>query len=52
MIIRQDKCIFCQIIFTKRIWVSPEGIKPLVPNDDDQGVMLSPFCCLELGYGV
>ena len=27
------------------------GVKPLIPKDDGQGVMISSFCCCELGYG-
>ena len=50
MILGQDKCIFKQFIFSKGVWVLPDGTKQLVPKEEGQGVMLSSFCCRELGY--
>ena len=51
MILGQDKCIFCQYLFSKGMWVCPDGCKQLFPKDDGQGIMLSLFCCRDLGYG-
>ena len=50
-IIGQDECIFKQFIFSKGVWVHPDGVHQLVPKDEGQGLMLSSFCCRELGYG-
>ena len=51
MIIGQDECIFKQYIFKKKYWVLPDGTRQLIPKDEGQGLMLSSFCCRELGYG-
>ena len=51
MIIGQDECIFKQYTFTKKFWTLHDGTKQLIPKDDGQGLMLSLFCCRELGYG-
>ena len=51
LIVGQDKCIFKQYIFSKGVWVLPDGTKQLIPKEEGQGVMLSSFCCRELGYG-
>ena len=50
MILGQDECIFKQFIFSKGIWVLPDGTKQLIPKEEGQGVMLSSFSCRELGY--
>ena len=51
MILGQDECIFKQYLFSKGSWVLPDGTKQLLPKEEGQGVMLSSFCCHELGYG-
>ena len=43
--------IFKQYVFTKGNWLLPDGTKQLIPKDEGQGVMLSPFVSRELGYG-
>ena len=50
-ILGQDECIFKQYLFNKGLWMSPDGKKQLIPKDEGQGLMLSSFCCHELGYG-
>ena len=50
MIIGQNECTFCQFVFSKGMWTSPEGHKQLLPKDRGQGIMLSSFICRELGY--
>ena len=51
MILGQDECIFRQFVFSKGMWTTPDGQKQLLPKDQGQGIMLSSFCCRELGYG-
>ena len=51
LILGQDKCIFCQFIFSQGFWCCPDGTKQLIPKDDGHGVMLSSFTCREFGYG-
>ena len=52
MIFGQDKCIFCQYLFSKGMWTCPDGYKHLISKDDGQGIMLLLlFCSRELGYG-
>ena len=50
MIFGQDEAIFKQFIFSKGVWILPDGRKQLVPKDDGQGVMISSFISRELGY--
>jgi len=47
----QDECIFRQFIFTNKAWVTPEGIRPLMPKDEGMGVMVSAFISREFGFG-
>ena len=51
MIVGQDECIFKQYLFTKGLWTLPDGTQQLMPKEEGHGVMLSSFCCRELGYG-
>ena len=51
MLLGQDECIFKQYIFTKGVWVLPDGTRELVPKEEGHGVMLSSLCSRELGYG-
>ena len=51
MIIGQDECIFKQFLFSKNFWSLPDGTKQIIPKDEGHGVMLSSFCCRELGFG-
>lgn len=46
----QDEAIFQQYIFTPGSWTAPDGTWPLVPKDNGRGVMVSAFCCRELGF--
>ena len=51
LIISQDECIYKQYLFTKGVWVMPDGSKQIIPKDEGHGVMLSGFTSRELGYG-
>ena len=50
MIVGQDECIFKQYVFTKGIWVLPDGTKQIIPKDEGQGLMISGMCSREIGY--
>jgi hypothetical protein len=47
-----NEAIFKQYLLTKISWYGPDGISILVPKDDGQGVMISAFQSIELGFGV
>ena len=51
IIFGQDECIFKQYLFTKGVWVLPDGQRQLIPKDEGLGVMLSSLCSREFGYG-
>ena len=51
MIFGQDEAIFKQYIFTKGVWVLPDGRRQLIPKEEGHGIMLSSICSRELGYG-
>lgn len=48
----QDKCIFCQFIFSNCAWVTPDGIHPLVPKDEGMGLMVLAFVSCEFRFGI
>ena len=50
MILGQDEVIFKQFVFSKGVWILPDGTKQLMPKDEGQGVMLSSFVGREIGY--
>ena len=37
--------------YSSNTWIHPDSVQQLVPKDKGQGLMLSSFCCRELGYG-
>ena len=49
MILGQDEVIFKQFLFSKGVWIMPDGSKSLIPKDDGQGVMISSFVAHEIG---
>ena len=51
MIVGQDECIFKQYLFSKGFWTHADGTKQLIPKEEGQGIMVSSFCCRELGFG-
>ena len=51
MILGQDECIFKQYLFTKGVWVMPDGTRQLIPKEEGHGIMISSLCSRELGYG-
>ena len=46
----QDECIFHQYVYSKKAWVTPERIRPLIPKDEGMGMMLSAFVSREYGF--
>ena len=38
-----NKCIFKQYIFVSKNWKSDQGVTPLIPKDEGQGVMINAF---------
>ena len=48
----QDECIFKQYSFTKKTWILPDGTRPLIPQSEGMGIMLSAFQSREFGYGL
>ena len=49
MIIGQDKAIFKQFLFVLKMWTGPNGERPLLPKDEEAGVVISSFICREHG---
>lgn len=48
MILGQDECIFKQYLFTKGVWVMPDGTRQLIPKEEGHGIMISSLCSREL----
>ena len=49
MFIGQDEAIFKQFLFLSKMWIGPNGERPLLPKDEGAGVMISSFICREYG---
>ncbi|KAI2512942.1 hypothetical protein MHU86_1488 [Fragilaria crotonensis] len=47
--IGQDEAIFKQFLFLTKMWVGPNGERPLLPKDEGSGTMISAFICREYG---
>ena len=47
--IGQDEAIFKQFLFLTKMWVGPNGERPLLPKDEGSGTMISAFICREHG---
>jgi hypothetical protein len=45
----QDEAIFKQFLFLMKMWVGPNGERPLLPKDEGTGTMISTFICREHG---
>jgi hypothetical protein len=45
----QDEAIFKQFLFLTKMWVGPNGERPLLPKDEGSGTMISAFVCREHG---
>ena len=45
----QDEAIFKQFLFLSKMWVGPNGERPLLPKDEGAGTMISTFTCREHG---
>jgi hypothetical protein len=45
----QDEAIFKQFLFLMKMWVGPNGERPLLPKDEGTGTMISTFVCREHG---
>ncbi len=49
MFIGQDKTIFKHSSFLSKMWIGPNGERPLLPKDEGAGVMINSFICRESG---
>ena len=49
MFVGQDEAIFKQFLFLSKMWIGPNGERPLLPKDEGTGLMISAFICRELG---
>jgi hypothetical protein len=47
----QDECIFTQFLLGQRTWVGPKGERPLLPETEGEGYMLSAFQGRFIGFG-
>ena len=47
--IGQDEAIFKQFLFLMKMWVGPNGERPLLPKDEGTGTMVSAFVSREHG---
>ena len=49
MYVGQDEAIFKQFLFLTKMWVGPNGERPLLPKDEGTGTMISAFISREHG---
>ena len=45
----QDEAIIKQFLFLTKMWVGPHRERPLLPEDEGSGTMISAFICREYG---
>ena len=51
ILIGHNECIFKQYKFKKWSWVADNMLQPIIPKDEDTGLMIIAFISREFGFG-